>query len=246
MAAHKAASEIRRRMTEFLAGHFACAEDEVRFDADGVQAGAERLSFAQVCRMAHFARISLSATGFYATPDLSYDRATHKGRPFYYFAYGAAVSEVVIDTLTGEHRVLAVDILHDVGRSLNPAIDIGQIEGGFIQGQGWLTTEELMFDASGSLLTHAPSTYKIPTAADRPARLNIALWDGDNVKPTIHRSKAVGEPPLMLAISVFSAITQAVMAARAQGSPDAGQLPDLDAPATCERILRAITTSGAA
>jgi xanthine dehydrogenase large subunit len=237
MAAFNAATEIRRRLTAFLARHFGCSEAEVHFTSDGVQAGTEHRTFAQLCRMAHTAQISLSATGFYATPDLAYDRATHKGRPFYYFAYGAAVSEVVIDTLTGEYRVLAVDILHDVGRSLNPAIDIGQIEGGFIQGQGWLTTEELVFDGKGSLLTHAPSTYKIPTAADRPVRLRIALWDGDNVQPTIHRSKAVGEPPLMLAISVFSAMTQAVIAAR----PDSRQLPDLDAPATCARILRAIT-----
>ncbi|MDP9056600.1 MAG: xanthine dehydrogenase molybdopterin binding subunit, partial [Pseudomonadota bacterium] len=237
MAAHLAASEIRARLTQFLSRHFACATDEIRFQRDGVHAGSHHLGFAELCHMAHRACISLSSTGYYATPDLAYDRATHKGRPFYYFAYGAAVSEVVIDTLTGEHRVLAVDILHDVGRSLNPAIDIGQIEGGFIQGQGWLTTEELVFDAAGSLLTHAPSTYKIPTAADRPARMHIALWDGDNVKPTIHRSKAVGEPPLMLAISVFSAITQAVMAA----GNDGAELPELDAPATCERILHAVT-----
>ena len=239
MAAHIAAMEIRQRLTAFLAGHFGCNESAVRFARDGVWAGEERLSFGTVCQMAYRARVSLSATGFYATPELSYDRATHKGRPFYYFAYGASVSEVVIDTLTGEHRVLAVDILHDVGRSLNPAIDIGQIEGGFMQGQGWLTTEELVFDAEGRLLTHAPSTYKIPTAADRPAHLRIALWDGENGKLTIHRSKAVGEPPLMLANSVFSAITQAVMAA-GPGGAGPGRLPDLDAPATPERILRAL------
>ena len=143
---------------------------------------------------------------------------------------------MVIDTLTGEHRVLAVDILHDVGRSLNPAIDLGQIEGGFIQGMGWLTTEELVYDARGRLLTHAPSTYKIPTANDRPAHMEIAIWEkGRNEEATIHRSKAVGEPPLMLAISVFSALTQAVAAA----APGKG-LPKLDAPATPERILAAI------
>ena len=142
----------------------------------------------------------------------------------------------MIDTLTGEHRVVAVDILHDVGRSLNPAIDLGQIEGGFIQGMGWLTTEELVFDERGRLLTHAPSTYKIPTASDRPPHMDIAIWErGENVEATIHRSKAVGEPPLMLAISVFSALTQAVAAA----APGKG-LPKLDAPATPERILAAI------
>jgi len=236
MAAHLAAATVRDRLIAFLACTYGCPEAEVRFTAEGVFAGSERLSFAEVCRKAHMGRISLASTGFYATPDIHYDRAAHKGRPFYYFAYGAAVSEVVIDTLTGEHRVLAVDIVHDVGRSLNPIIDLGQIEGGFIQGQGWLTTEELVFDDAGRLLTHSPSTYKIPTASDRPARFNITLWSGENVEPTIHRSKAVGEPPLMLAISVLSALTEAVAAV----APEVRQLPDLDAPATPERILDTI------
>jgi xanthine dehydrogenase large subunit len=220
MAAFNAAETIKRRLDEFAA----------------TQPDSPNWSFAELCRRAHMARVSLSSTGFYATPKLHYDRATHSGRPFLYFAYGAALSEVVIDSLTGEHRVVAVDILHDVGRSLNPAIDLGQIEGGFVQGMGWLTTEELVFDDRGGLLTHAPSTYKIPTASDRPARMTIELWDrGCNVEPTIHRSKAVGEPPLMLAISAFSALTQAVAAA----VPGKG-LPNLDAPTTPERILAAI------
>ncbi|HYE28551.1 MAG TPA: xanthine dehydrogenase molybdopterin binding subunit [Allosphingosinicella sp.] len=220
MAAQRAAETIRERLDTFAAG----------------QPGSEDWSFAELCRRAHLARIPLSATGFYATPKIHYDRASHRGRPFLYFAYGAALSEVVIDTLTGEHKVVAVDILHDVGRSLNPAVDLGQIEGGFIQGMGWLTTEELVFDDRGRLLTHAPSTYKIPTANDRPARMEIAIWDrGRNAEPTIHRSKAVGEPPLMLAISVFSALTQAVAAA----VPGKG-LPKLNAPATPERVLAAI------
>ncbi len=236
MAAHNAAETIRARLIAFAAGHFGVAEEAVRFTSDGVFAGAELVPFAHLCRLAHLGRVSLSATGFYATPGIAYDRASHTGRPFFYFAYGAAVSEVAIDVLTGEHKVLAVDILHDVGRSLNPAIDLGQIEGGFIQGMGWLTTEELVFDAAGRLLTHAPSTYKIPTASDRPARMDVRLWaPGRNAEPTIHRSKAVGEPPFMLAISVFSALTQAVAAA----VPGAG-LPTLDAPATPERILAAI------
>jgi xanthine dehydrogenase large subunit len=220
MAAKNAAETIRERLDTFAAG----------------QEASEDWSFAELCRRAHLARIPLSATGFHATPDIHYDRAAHSGRPFLYFAYGAALSEVVIDTLTGEHKVVAVDILHDVGRSLNPAIDLGQIEGGFIQGMGWLTTEELVYDDRGRLLTHAPSTYKIPTANDRPARMEIAIWErGENAEPTIHRSKAVGEPPLMLAISVFSALTQAVAAA----APGQG-LPKLDAPATPERLLAAI------
>ena len=220
MAAKNAAETIRERLDTFAGG----------------QPGSGSWSFAELCRKAHLARIPLLATGFYATPNIHYDRATHTGRPFLYFAYGAALSEVVIDTLTGEHKVVAVDILHDVGRSLNPAIDLGQIEGGFIQGMGWLTTEELVYDDRGRLLTHAPSTYKIPTANDRPARMEIAIWErGRNAEPTIHRSKAVGEPPLMLAISVFSALTQAVAAA----APGKG-LPKLDAPATPERVLAAI------
>ena len=236
MAALHAAMAIRDRLTVFLARSFACAEQDVRFTPDGVVAGAATMTFAALCRKAYLGRIQLSATGFYATPEIEYDRAAHKGKPFYYFAYGAAVSEVVIDTLTGEHRVLAVDILHDVGRSLNPAIDLGQIEGAFVQGQGWLTTEELVYDAKGRLLTHSPATYKIPTASDRPRHFAIALWVGENVKPTIHRSKAVGEPPFMLANSVFLALVQAIAAT----APDRRAMPLLDAPATPERILAAI------
>jgi xanthine dehydrogenase large subunit len=220
MAARNAAMAIRQRLDAFAA----------------TQPGSESWTFAELCRRAHLARVSLAATGYYATPKIAYDRASHRGRPFLYYAYGAALSEVVIDTLTGEHRVVAVDILHDVGRSINPAIDLGQIEGGFIQGMGWLTTEELVFDERGRLLTHAPSTYKIPTAGDRPAHMDIRIWErGENVEETIHRSKAVGEPPLMLAISVFSALTQAVAAA----APGKG-LPRLDAPTTPERLLAAI------
>ncbi|HTQ70029.1 MAG TPA: xanthine dehydrogenase molybdopterin binding subunit [Acidocella sp.] len=236
MAAFNAAQAIRQRLAAFAARQFSVAPEDVQFTPAGVQAGAELLSFPEFCRLAYMNRISLSATGFYATPEIHYHRATHTGRPFYYFAYGAALSEVAIDTLTGEHKVLAVDILHDVGKSLNPAIDLGQVEGGFIQGMGWLTTEELVFDEAGRLLTHAPSTYKIPTASDRPAKMDIRLWaPGRNAEPTIHRSKAVGEPPFMLANSVFCALTQAVAAA----VPGAG-FPKLDAPATPERILGAI------
>jgi xanthine dehydrogenase large subunit len=234
MAAYNAAMTIRDRLTEFLARTY--AYEDVRFTSEGVVAGPETLTFRELARKAHMGRVSLSATGYYATPGIAYDRAAHQGRPFFYFAYGAALAEVAIDTLTGEHKVLAVDILHDVGRSLNPAIDMGQIEGGFLQGQGWLTTEELVFDAKGRLLTHSPATYKIPTASDRPRHLKIALWDGENVEPTIGRSKAVGEPPFMLAIAIFSALTQAVAAT----DPDKRGLPPLNAPATPEAILRAI------
>ncbi|MDG2533035.1 xanthine dehydrogenase molybdopterin binding subunit [Sphingomonas sp. HITSZ_GF] len=236
MAAFNAAATIRGRLADLAASIFGCDAEAVEFLGGLVVSGDQSCSFDDLCRRAHLARVSLAATGFYATPHIAYDRPSHRGRPFLYFAYGAALSEVVIDTLTGEHKVVAVDVLHDVGRSLNPAIDLGQIEGAFIQGMGWLTTEELVYDGRGRLLTHAPSTYKIPTANDRPAHMDIALWEpGRNVEPTIHRSKAVGEPPFMLAISVFSALTHAVAAA----APGKG-LPKLDAPATPERILAAV------
>jgi len=180
--------------------------------------------------------VQLWASGFYRTPKIHYDPKTLKGRPFYYFAYGAAVSEVAIDTLTGETRLLRADILHDVGRSLNPAIDLGQVEGGFAQGMGWLTTEALWWNDDGRLMTHAPSTYKIPVASDVPADFRVTLWErGENAEDSIHRSKAVGEPPLMLAISVFLAIRDAVASVSGyRGSPR------LDAPATPEEVLRAV------
>jgi xanthine dehydrogenase large subunit len=236
MAAQAACHVIKQRLIDFAAREFDCAPTAVVFAPDGVTAGETRLSFTELVRRAYFNRISLSSTGFYRTPEIHYDRAKHHGRPFYYFAYGAACSEVVIDTLTGENKVTRVDILHDCGRSLNPAVDAGQIEGGFIQGMGWLTTEELVFDDLGRLRTHAPSTYKIPAAGDRPDAFNLSLWQGgENREATIHRSKAVGEPPLMLAISVFSALTDAVASVA-----DHRFLPSLDAPATPERILMAV------
>jgi xanthine dehydrogenase large subunit len=236
MAAQAAARTIKERLVAFAAKEFGCKPAQVVFGSDGVTAGDTTLTFTELVRRAYFARISLSSTGYYRTPEIHYDRACHQGRPFYYYAYGAACSEVVIDTLTGENKVTRVDILHDVGRSLNPAVDLGQIEGGFIQGMGWLTTEELVFDETGALRTHAPSTYKIPTAGDRPDAFHMAIWErGENREPTIHRSKAVGEPPLMLAISVFSALTDAVASAAGHRV-----MPNLDAPATPERILAAV------
>ncbi|PVM89088.1 xanthine dehydrogenase molybdopterin binding subunit [Caulobacter radicis] len=236
MAVLDAAGKLKGRLTAFAAEKWGVDPSQVTFTPDGVRIGGETVSFPDLCRQAYLARISLSATGFYATPKIAYDRKTHRGRPFYYFAYGAACSEVVVDTLTGETKVLRADILHDVGRSLNPAIDLGQVEGGFIQGMGWLTTEELVYDAKGVLKTHAPSTYKIPTAGDRPRVLNVKLWEpGRNAEPTVHRSKAVGEPPLMLAISVFSAITRAVASVG-----DHRVMPNLDAPATPEAVLMAV------
>jgi len=236
-AAQAAAAAIRTRLVAFAAERFQVAPESVRFAANHVEIGdVKRLTFGELARLAYLARVQLWASGFYKTPKIHYDPKTLKGRPFYYFAYGAAVSEVAIDTLTGETRLLRADILHDVGRSLNPAIDLGQVEGGFVQGVGWLTTEELWWNASGRLMTHAPSTYKIPVASDVPADFRVQLWSrGENAEDTIHRSKAVGEPPLMLGISAFQAIKDAVAAAA-----DYRVAAQLNAPATPEEVLRAV------
>ncbi|MFO1398334.1 MAG: xanthine dehydrogenase molybdopterin binding subunit [Burkholderiales bacterium] len=235
MAAFDAARTLRARLAAFAAKRFGCRDDEVHFADGRVTAGAQEMTFAALAKAAYFARVPLSATGFYATPKIHYDPATLTGRPFFYFAYGAAVSEVAIDTLTGEHRLLAVDILHDVGRSLNPALDRGQIEGGFMQGYGWLALEELWWNAQGELRTVAPSTYKIPTAHDVPAHFDVTFHDEANREETIHRSKAVGEPPLMLALSAFHALRDAIASVA-----DHRVAPRLDAPATDERILFAV------
>jgi xanthine dehydrogenase large subunit len=235
MAVKAACDTIADRLRTFAAERWQAPPESVRCVAGEVEIGAESLPFRRLVEQAYLARVPLSATGHYATPKLDWDRRAGRGRPFLYFAYGAAVTEVALDTLTGENRILRADILHDVGRSLNPAIDIGQIEGGYVQGAGWLTTEELVWDAAGRLLTHAPSTYKIPACSDRPRDFRVALWDGHNVEPTIHRSKAVGEPPLMLAISVLLALSDAVAACG-----DGSLYPSLDAPATAERCLRAV------
>jgi xanthine dehydrogenase large subunit len=236
MAAQAAARTIRARLIDFACETRGLGLGQVRFADGEVELGEERVPFAEFVREAYTARVSLSATGFYRTPDVHVDRATLLGSPFFYFAYGAAVAEVAVDTLTGETRLLSVDILHDVGASLNPAIDRGQVEGGFLQGMGWLTSEELWWNAKGQLQTHAPSTYKIPTAFDWPERATVRFYEaGGNRKETIYRSKAVGEPPLMLAMSVFHAIRDAC----ASCGP-VGALPDLTAPATPEAVLRAI------
>jgi xanthine dehydrogenase large subunit len=235
-AAQAAARTIRQRLAEFAAAKYGVPAYSVAFRAGRVTLGDRGdVAFDELVWEAYLARVPLSATGFYATPKIGYDPATLTGRPFFYFCYGAAVSEVAIDALTGESRLLRVDILHDVGASLNPAIDLGQVEGGFLQGVGWLTSEELWWDERGRLATHAPSTYKIPTAADWPPVFNVELapWSR-NREDSIYRSKAVGEPPLMLAISVFHAIRDAIAAAAGGG------VPALDAPATPERILGAI------
>ncbi len=233
MAVANACDTIRDRIAACLAELHQTTPPEVRFADGQVRIGVTSMSFAQAAMIAYQNRISLSATGFYKTPGLSWDRIAGTGTPFYYFAQGAAVTEVVIDTLTGENRILRTDILHDAGTSLNPALDIGQIEGGYVQGAGWLTTEELVWDSKGRLRTHAPSTYKIPACSDRPDIFNVALWDAPNPAQTIYRSKAVGEPPFMLGISAFLALSDAV---RACGPGYA----DLQAPATAEQVLAAV------
>ncbi|MEO1551085.1 MAG: xanthine dehydrogenase molybdopterin binding subunit [Pseudomonadota bacterium] len=235
MATQAACDTIRERLITFAAERWQAEPAQIRFAKGRVEIGGESLPFAELVQAAYLARISLSSTGYYATPKLQWDRLKGTGRPFYYFAYGAACTEVAIDTLTGENRILRTDILHDVGRSLNPALDIGQIEGGFVQGAGWLTMEELVWDDTGRLRTHAPSTYKIPCASDRPRVFNVDLWDGENREETVYRSKAVGEPPLMLGISALMALSDAVASC---GTGEA--YPDLDAPATPERVLRAV------
>jgi len=235
-AAQAAARKIRKRLIRFACERFSVPEDQVEFHNNQVRIGNETMGFGELVFLAWFARTSLSATGFYRTPKINYDRATFSGRPFFYYAYGAAVSEAIVDTLTGEYRLLRVDILHDCGKSLNPAIDMGQIEGGFVQGTGWLTSEELWWTAEGELKTHAPSTYKIPTCSDLAVDFRVEMLESAaNQENTIYRSKAVGEPPLMLSLSVFHAIRDAIASV-----DDYRTIPRLRAPATPEAVLAAI------
>ncbi|MEH6831942.1 MAG: xanthine dehydrogenase molybdopterin binding subunit [Sulfitobacter sp.] len=236
MAVLNACQTIRKRMVNHLATLHNCPANQIKFNNGQVTAGTHTLTFAQVAQKTYEARISLSATGFYKTPDIKWDRIKGVGQPFFYFAYGAAITEVVIDTLTGENRILRTDILHDAGQSLNPALDIGQIEGGYVQGAGWLTTEELVWDDNGALKTHAPATYKIPACSDRPDIFNVTLWDEPNPAHTIYRSKAVGEPPFMLGISAWSALADAIQSC-------GPRYADLQTPATAEAVLKAIQTA---
>jgi xanthine dehydrogenase large subunit len=233
MAVQAACDTIRDRIAAVVAPELQADHSDVVFEGGMVRTGGAEMTFEEAVTRTYMARVSLSATGFYRTPKIEWDRIAGKGRPFFYFAYGAACSEVVIDTLTGENRILRTDILHDAGASLNPALDIGQVEGGFVQGAGWLTTEELIWDGKGRLRTHAPSTYKIPACSDRPEVFNVALWDGANREETIYRSKAVGEPPFMLGISVLMALSDACTACGTA-------YPDLQAPATPEAVLAAV------
>ena len=237
MAALNAAMQIRERMTAVAAEHLGVAPSAIEFARNRVFAGNESLEFGELAQRCWEARVSLSAAGHYRTPKLHWDQQAMSGRPFFYFVYGAAAAEVAIDTLTGESRVLRAELLQDAGRSLNPAIDLGQIEGAFVQGMGWLTCEELWWDGEGRLTTHGPSTYKIPGSRDVPPELNVRLLaDAPNREETVFRSKAIGEPPLMLALSVWLAIRDAVASLS-----NYRHAAELDAPATPERVLAAVT-----
>jgi len=235
MAALQAAAVIKARLLNFLAEREKVSPESVSLENDRFKCSEKEFSFEEVVTAAYMGRIQLSATGFYRTPDVYFDKEVGKGHPFYYFANGAAVSEVLIDTMNGEYRVSRVDILHDVGHSINPGVDIGQIEGGFIQGMGWLTTEELLWDNEGKIISDSPANYKIPTAYDVPEQFNVALFDEPNHKDTVYRSKAVGEPPLMLALSVWCALRDGV-----SSIANYEINPPLDAPATPEAVFRAI------
>ncbi len=235
MAALDACQQLLARLTEFAARSHGVTADQIAI-GETTRIGDAALPFAEFIRAAYLDRVQLSAAGFYKTPKIHWNRDTGQGRPFYYFAYGAACAEVAVDTLTGEYVIERADVLHDVGRSLNPALDKGQVEGAFVQGAGWLTSEELWWDDKGRLRTHAPSTYKIPLASDRPKVFNVALADWSvNRETTIKRSKAVGEPPFMLGISVFEALNMAVASFNGYR-----ENPRLDAPATPERVLMAV------
>jgi xanthine dehydrogenase large subunit len=235
-AAQFAARNVRDNLASFVCGLDGCGAGAIRFEGGKVHSPTTTRDFDDVVKQAYANRIQLWSDGFYRTPKIHYDKTTLSGRPFYYFAYGAACTEVAIDTLTGESKVLKVDILHDVGRSINPGLDIGQIEGAFVQGMGWLTTEQLVWNDKGLLTTHAPSTYKIPTAGDVPEHFKVELWPEANREDNVFGSKAVGEPPFMLGISVYEALRDAIAQARSDGQP-----LQLTAPATAENVLAALT-----
>ncbi|MEH6576785.1 MAG: xanthine dehydrogenase molybdopterin binding subunit [Amphritea sp.] len=235
-AAQNAAQTIKQRLVEFAARHFNVTDEDVEFRNNHVVVRDQIMPFAEFIELAYFNQISLSSTGFYRTPKIYYDRDTARGRPFYYYAYGAACAEVVLDTLTGEYKITRTDILHDVGASLNPAIDIGQVEGAFVQGAGWLTSEELVWNDQGRLLTSGPASYKIPAISDMPVDFRVRLVENrKNPEDTVFNSKAVGEPPFMLGISVFCAIKDAIASLA-----DYKISPAIDAPATPERVLWAV------
>ena len=235
MAALNAANIIKERLIEFAAAHFSVAAESIEMKNDKLVHTKGEIAFPELVNLAYLNRISLSSTGFYATPKIYYNRDKAEGHPFFYYAHGVALSEVEIDLLTGENTVTRVDILHDVGNSINPALDIGQIEGAFIQGMGWVTTEDLRWHDSGELASSSPATYKIPAIGDTPAEFNVKLYDSQNPVTTVFKSKAVGEPPFMLGISVWSAIRDALASIT-----DYQFAASLNTPATPETVLSAV------
>jgi xanthine dehydrogenase large subunit len=236
-----ATAQMRARLAPVAANMLGCKDTDVNFANNMAHGGGKSVEWTAVAKQAWMDRVGLSVAGFYMTPEIKYDFATLTGHAFYYYCYGASVSEVEIDTRTGEWWLKAVDIVHDAGKSINPAIDKGQIEGGYVQGMGWLTMEECIWDKKGKFLTHGPSTYKIPVAGDIPEHFNVTLFDGSNLKPTPFYSKAVGEPPLMLALSTFFALRDAVSA-----SADHQTVVHMSAPATPEKILMSCEKAKAA
>ncbi|MCK4710155.1 MAG: molybdopterin-dependent oxidoreductase, partial [Gammaproteobacteria bacterium] len=234
-AAQNAAQQIKNRLIDFLTEKYGVDEKQISFADNCVQFANEKIKFADLIQQAYAARIQLWSDGFYKTPSLHWDKDKIHGSPFYYYAYGAAVAEVAIDTLTGEFKLLRADLLHDAGNSINPALDRGQVEGAFIQGMGWLTTEQLVWNDQGRLMTHAPSTYKIPAVSDCPDEFHVKLFENKNVKDAVMRSKAVGEPPLLLGFSVFFAIRDAISSVSNYKIN-----PPLNAPASAEEILNSV------
>ena len=230
-----AINNIKSGLNEFIYDYFK-TNSKIKYENNFVYFDKRKISFKELINTAYLNRIPLSSSGFYKTDKINVNTKTLQGRPFLYFTYGAAVTEVIIDKLTGENKILQVDIIHDVGNSINKRIDKGQIEGGYIQGLGWLTTEEVSWKSNGVLTTHSPSTYKIPTAGETPFKFNVEIYDrGFNKEKVINRSKAVGEPPFMLAISSFIALKDAVCNANKGKNSE-----NLIAPATAENILKSL------
>ena len=236
-AALNAASKIKLNLEKFIRSKYKIFHSKEPVYNNGyIIFGNRSFKFEKIIQEAYLNRVSLSSSGFYSTPKIKFNKKSFQGRPFYYFCYGAAVTEVTIDTLTGENIINRVDILHDAGNAINPALELGQIEGGFVQGQGWLTIEEVNWNSKGQITTISPSTYKIPAISDIPKEFNVEIYkDGINKENVVNKSKTTGEPPLMLAMSVFFAIKDAIASVG-----DYKINPILDAPATSEKILMSI------
>ena len=228
-------TEIKNNLALYVKRKYGLKNDNAVYKNGYVNFKGKKFKFKSLVKEAYFSRVSLSSSGFYSTPKIHFNDKSFTGRPFLYFCYGAAVSEVLIDTLTGENKILRVDILHDHGKAINPAIEKGQIEGGFVQGAGWLTIEELNWKSNGELTTHSPSTYKIPAVSDMPEKFKVKVFKNENRENVVNKSKTTGEPPLMLGMSVFFAIKDAIASV-----VNHKIIPNLNAPATPEAILLSI------